>query len=399
VVAALVAQRKEIINDIYQITGLSDIMRGETDARETLGAQELKTQFGSTRIRDRQSEMMRVARDLVCITCEIMCEKFADETIIAMSQTQLPTDGMQQQKAQQKWREMQQGQQQIAQAANSPQGKQLQQQNPQQAQQLQQQAQQQMQEQQEQIRQLMEEPTIDKVLKFLRDNRARNFVLDIETDSTVMTNEDAEKKRRTEFVSVIGDMLNSVLQMIALEPASSELCGEVLKFAVAPFRVGRALDGSIDKFVDAMAEKGSQPKGDDPQTAQNKTALQIEQIKNDRAKQRDQADIALKQQELQMKDQHEKMKLVAQGNIERMKLQQKGQDDAAKAQQTNVKAMAERESHQMDLLGKQHDIQIAREKADMARQSSIAKQGEMAARASAQRAAQQMKQPQGYFTP
>ena len=47
-ITQLVAVRKQTIDDIYQITGLSDIMRGATDARETLGAQQLKTQFGST---------------------------------------------------------------------------------------------------------------------------------------------------------------------------------------------------------------------------------------------------------------------------------------------------------------------------------------------------------------
>ena len=38
--------RKQIIEDIYQIMGLSDIMRGATDPQETLGAQQLKTQYG-----------------------------------------------------------------------------------------------------------------------------------------------------------------------------------------------------------------------------------------------------------------------------------------------------------------------------------------------------------------
>ena len=57
--------RKQIIEDIYQIMGMSDIMRGATDPNETLGAQQLKTQYGSTRIRDKQQEMVRLARDLV----------------------------------------------------------------------------------------------------------------------------------------------------------------------------------------------------------------------------------------------------------------------------------------------------------------------------------------------
>src|SRR4029077_1504138 len=92
----LVELRKQVIEDIYQIMGLSDIMRGATDARETLGAQNLKAQYGSTRIKDKQLEMARIARDLVHITSQIITQEFADDTIIEMAQSQLPTEDMQQ---------------------------------------------------------------------------------------------------------------------------------------------------------------------------------------------------------------------------------------------------------------------------------------------------------------
>src|SRR6476620_10678032 len=154
-ITALVALRKQVIEDIYQIMGLSDIMRGETDPGETLGAQRLKSQYGSTRIRDKQQELVRLARDLVEITSEIITERFDPVTIIEMSQTQLQTKEMQQQK-------MAQIQQGLAQM------------------------QQMMQQGQAKLQKMQEEPTIEQVLKFLSNNRAKSFVLDIETDSTIM---------------------------------------------------------------------------------------------------------------------------------------------------------------------------------------------------------------------
>ena len=96
-IQGLVMLRKQIIEDIYQITGMADIMRGATDPNETLGAQQLKTQYGSTRIRDKQQELVRLARDLVEICSEIITEKFKPETIIEMSQIQLPTKQIKQQ--------------------------------------------------------------------------------------------------------------------------------------------------------------------------------------------------------------------------------------------------------------------------------------------------------------
>src|SRR6187399_3748375 len=111
-----VTLRQQIIQDIYQIMGLSDIMRGSTDARETLGAQELKTQYGSTRIRDKQEALVRIARDLVRITAEIITENFDEVTIIQMSQTQLPTKKMQEKQARELSMQIRQQEMQLAQA-------------------------------------------------------------------------------------------------------------------------------------------------------------------------------------------------------------------------------------------------------------------------------------------
>ena len=54
-----------------------------------------------------------------------------------------------------------------------------------------------------------------------------------------MIDENAEKQRRTEFVGVLAPMLPQLSQMIAAEPKTAEFCGEILKFATAPFRAGR----------------------------------------------------------------------------------------------------------------------------------------------------------------
>src|SRR4029078_2250516 len=107
-ITALLCLRNQIIEDIYQITGMADIMRGDTDPNETLGAQKLKNQYGTTRIRDKQQEMGRVARDLVEICSEIITEKFDDVTLIEMSQTQLPTMDMVEHALQQDETELQQ---------------------------------------------------------------------------------------------------------------------------------------------------------------------------------------------------------------------------------------------------------------------------------------------------
>lgn len=84
-ITALRQQRQEAIELVYQITGISDVMRGASEASETLGAQQIKDRWGGVRVRDKQEEMRRLARDACRIAAEIICELFDPETIAKAS--------------------------------------------------------------------------------------------------------------------------------------------------------------------------------------------------------------------------------------------------------------------------------------------------------------------------
>ncbi len=256
VITELVALRKELIDDVYQITGLSDIMRGSTVASETLGAQELKSQYGSVRIKDRQAELVRIARDLTRICAEIMAENFQAKTLLEMSQLEIPTDAM---IAEQVAQIMQGLQQQLQQAQSDPETMQMAQEHPEKAQQVMQQAQQQA---QQQIGKLKEQPTVEKVMAFLQDQKLRPFVLDIETDSTVAPDENATKQRATEFITAVGGFMGQAIPLVQQVPQSAPLMAETLKYVASQFRAGRQLEGSIEEFADNMKAVAQQPKPD-----------------------------------------------------------------------------------------------------------------------------------------
>lgn len=315
VVTALIVLRKQLIDDVYQITGLSDIMRGATDPNETLGAQELKSQYGNVRIRDRQEEMVRIARDGARISGEIMAENFAPETLMAMSQyDELPTQAAIQQ-------QIMTIDQQIMRARMNPQIMAMAQQNPQQAQQMLQQAEQQKQ-------QLAQTVTLEKVIQFLRDQRMRPFSLEIETDSTIQPDENAAKQRTTEFLTAMGTALGQLAPMVAAEPQSSEFAGEVLKFAVTPFRAGRELEAAVDNFVDQMKQKAQRPK-EDPAA---KAAEMEAQAKA--------AEMQLKMKELELKSAEAMQKMQGDNASLQIELQQ-AQADLAKTNAEIQKIMAE----------------------------------------------------------
>lgn len=83
--------RQQLIEDVYQIYGLSDIMRGDGNANETATAQSIKAQFGSIRIKERQNEIARFSRDICRLVGEVLATHCAPETLMQMANMQLPT--------------------------------------------------------------------------------------------------------------------------------------------------------------------------------------------------------------------------------------------------------------------------------------------------------------------
>lgn len=288
VISSLIELRKQLIDDVYEITGISDIMRGQSVASETAAAQQLKAQYGSVRIKKMQGEMIRIARDAAAMAGEIMAEEFPMELLLSMSQYQgVPTEA-------QVRKRIEQVEMQVEKAKSNPQLQQQAQQNPQAAQQI-------VQQVQQQVDALRRQITAEQVFEMLREQRLRPFLIDIETDSTIMPDEDANKRRVAEFLAALSGALQQLSGMVAARPDTAEFAGEVLKFSVSPFRAGRELDAAIDEMIERMKSQGEQP---NPQAQQLQAEMQMKQAELQLRKE----ELALKQQEMQMRQQAEQAK-------------------------------------------------------------------------------------------
>lgn len=85
ILAELFKNRDLTKQAIYEITGISDIVRGASKASETFGAQQIKSQWGSLRIQKMQRMMERSARDLFVMMSEIIPAKFSHATLERMT--------------------------------------------------------------------------------------------------------------------------------------------------------------------------------------------------------------------------------------------------------------------------------------------------------------------------
>lgn len=95
VIRELNGQREQTKQAIYEITGISDIIRGQGAASETATAQQIKTQWGSLRIKKMQRMVERLVRELFSMTVEIASQKFSPQTLQKLSGIQIPQEAMQ----------------------------------------------------------------------------------------------------------------------------------------------------------------------------------------------------------------------------------------------------------------------------------------------------------------
>jgi len=125
-------------------------------------------------------------------------------------------------------------------------------------------------------------------------------------------------------------------------------------------------------------------------------------MKTDAVKARDQTDAQLKQQEMQMRDNHEKMKVASNEKIKLAELNARQGVERGKAQQDNLKLIHSREEHQQEMIemaekrradAEQNNMKIAalqaKHAADAQRAQDQRVQQEQ--RSNDQRAAQQFK--------
>jgi hypothetical protein len=330
--------------------------------------------------------MVRVARDIEEIIAEIMCSEFKFTTLMQMAQMDIPTDAEQQQKITMIQQQLQmmtmQAQQQMAQAQGAPQAQSMATVGaPDQLKQLETQFMQLKSnlEDQQQI------PTQEDIKQFIDDYRTTAFVLDIETDSTIQANEDAEKQRRGEFMGMMAQLLPQLAALIAQEPGAAEFCGELLKFATAPFRVGRSLDGSIDNLIQQVEAQAAQRVGQpDPKTSAEQQKLQATmQLETQKLQQQKDSDNAANQLEMAKvtaKSQSEQMQMANDLKLALFEADSKKQLEMARITQTQIKTQQSQQQHEQKMAETSQKMALATQAAEQNQMNMQNRNADMAAR-------------------
>jgi hypothetical protein len=87
----------------------------------------------------------------------------------------------------------------------------------------------------------------------MRQDGAQGFRIDIEADSTIAPDEQAEKQARVEFLQQMVPLLEQVVPLAMGNPALASVCREITLFAARGFRVARTLEETLEEAFDALA--------------------------------------------------------------------------------------------------------------------------------------------------
>jgi len=323
VLKSLYEIREQAKQTLYEVSGIGDILRGSTDPDETATAQGIKAKWGSLRVRRIQKDVQRFAADIMRLKAEVITEQFKPQTILAMAGADEEL--------------LAKYAPQIPPPQAPPQQPGMPPPDPMQAQ---------MMQQQHQMAQ--KKATLDfvtGVMGLLKDDTARNFRIDVESDSTLEPDAAEEKQTAVEFATAIGAFLEQAAPMMQSGgPEVADMLGEVLLFVVRRF--GKDVS-SLEKKIEAVIEAAKQPKppAPDPEMVKAEAKVKETEAKIEGQQQMNAAKIEGMQQTTQAK---------ITGQV--METQAKLQISAAEAQQSA--AMNEQQMTQ-DAARSEQDMSLA----------------------------------------
>ena len=260
---------------IYEITGISDIMRGATDPRETKGAQAIKSQWGSTRIKRKQFLVEKYFRDILRMKAEIICTKFDPETIEKMTGLKFQVDGPPDPKT--------------------------------------------------------GEPSVispkEETITLMQDDVIRSYRVDVETDSTVAGMMQSDQQNITRLLQGIATYVQGMSGAVMSGYIPQKSASKILLAGIRRFKFGREVEDAIEAIGDQPPPDQNKP---DPEVEKQKALLEIKkeelelkkqemQMKAEIRKMESQSKVQISQQEAQSEMQMSMQEMKAEMDLEREK--------------------------------------------------------------------------------
>ncbi len=220
--------RNEAIQLLYEITGMSDIIRGHSEQYTGVGQDQIKAKFASVRMQHVQDDFARFISDLMRLRAEIITKHFEPQTIFIQSSAKY----------------------------------------------------------------LMEEPNMIQQAVGLLKSEQENWMWQVEVkpENVALLDYGQIKSERVEFLTAMSQFLSSVTGG-NMPPVVMPFLLELMRWGLAGFKGSQQIEGVLDKAIKAVMEQMKQPQQQppNPKIEELKLKHQLEMAKQ---KQKVQAEIA-----------------------------------------------------------------------------------------------------------
>lgn len=201
VIKTLTELQQAKIQQLYELTGMADILRGAsqqayTSAEET----KAKTLFASVRVQKIQNEFAEWVATLQNLKAEIICKHFSPENIIKQSNIMMTMDGGAAQNA----------------------------------------------------------------ITFMQRDDSIQFRIRVQPESMAMADYAQLKQDRTDFLQAISQFMQSAQPLIQMDQGTLPLLLQLLRWGLAGFKGAQEIQGIMDQAVKAATNQAKQPKQDKP---------------------------------------------------------------------------------------------------------------------------------------
>ena len=205
--------QQRTIQQLYEITGMSDLLRGgDTDQYTSDGTNKLKAKFGSINIQALQDDFARFASDLEALKAEVISKHYSPQSIVGQSN-----------------------------AAYLPE---------------------------------VDRPKVPAALELMQSPDIK-WRVNIRPESIAMIDYAQLKSERTEYLTAIATYLQSATSMATAVPESLPLLLEFMKFGMVGFKGSNYMEGILDQAID-LAKKMPPKQDEKGQEQQQLIQMQIQ---------------------------------------------------------------------------------------------------------------------------
>jgi hypothetical protein len=237
--------RTETIALLQQVTGMSDIMRGQLDNQyEGVGQTQQKAKFSSVRVQALQDEFAGFAANLLQLKSEIIGRHFSPET--------------------------------ISKFAN--------------------------------LDETFDMDLVPGAIELIKNPEQARMRVEVRPESIAMVDYGELKQERTDFLTAIATFLQSAAPLMEAEPNSKPFVLTLMQWGLAGFKGSQAIEGVVDKFIEQSLkdqQEGGEEQEDDGtalEQMKSQAQMQLEQTKHQNSmaliQAKSQADMQLREADL-----------------------------------------------------------------------------------------------------